>query len=79
MDSDQYVGFMALYSHPIVEVLAQTLNIPKRKALDMFYNSIFYRVYEREDTKIWHFSNITLTDLLKQEIVTGRIEFPVEG
>jgi hypothetical protein len=36
MDNDSYTGFMALHSHPIVESLAQTLNVPKRKALDMF-------------------------------------------
>ncbi|MDR0469950.1 MAG: hypothetical protein LBH09_08255 [Peptococcaceae bacterium] len=79
MDNDYYIGFMALHSHPIVELLAQTLNIPNRKALDMFYNSSFYRLYECENTKLWHFSNITLTDLLNQEIITGQIEFPVEG
>jgi len=36
-------------------------------------------LYERENTKLWHFSNVTLTDLLVQEITTGQIEFPVEG
>ena len=79
MDNDSYIGFLALHSHPIVENLAQMLNVPKRKALDMFYNSDFYRLYERENTKLWHFSIITLTDLLNQEIMTGHIEFPVEG
>jgi len=79
MDSDNYTGFMALHSHPIVEMLAQMLDVPKRKALDMFYNSVLYRVYERENTKLWHLSNITLTEMLIQEIKTGRIEFPVEG
>ena len=79
MDSYAYAGFMALHSHPIVEKLAQELDMPKRKALDMFYNSVFYRLYERENTKLWHFSNETLVNLLKQEIMTGCIEFPVEG
>jgi len=45
----------------------------------LFYNSNFYRLYEREDTKLWHFSSITLIDLLNQEATTGHIEFPVEG
>jgi len=70
---------MALHNHPIVESLAKMRKIPKKEALDLFYNSNFYRLYEREDTKLWHFSNVTLTDLLNQEITTGRIEFPVEG
>jgi len=79
MDNDSYISFMALTSHPIVENLAKIQNVSKRDALDMFYSSNFYRIYERENTKLWHFSNVTLTDLLNQEITTGFIEFPVEG
>ena len=55
------------------------LNVSKRKALDMYYNSDFYKLYEQENTKLWHFSSITLANLLYQEITTGSIEFPVEG
>ena len=79
MDNDNYISFMALHSHPIVENLASIQNISKRAALDLFYRSNFYRLYEQEITKLWHFSNVTLTDLLIQEITTGYIEFPVEG
>ena len=79
MDDNSYIGFMALHSHPIVEMLSQMMDVPKSIALDMFYNSNFYRLYEQENTKLWHFSNITLVSLLRQELMTGRIEFPVEG
>jgi len=79
MDNDNYTNFMALHSHSLVESFAQTMNMPKREALDFFYNSRFYRIYEREDTKLWHFSTVMLTDLLNQELTTGNIEFPVEG
>jgi len=79
MNEEEYISFLALTTHPIVESIAQMQNLSKRKALDLFYNSNFYRIYERENTKLWHFSNVTLTDLLNQEITTGVIEFPVEG
>ena len=79
MENDNYTGFMALHTHPIINNLAQIKNIPKRTALDLFYNSNFYRLYERENTKLWHFSNVTLADLLNQEITTGHMDFPVEG
>jgi hypothetical protein len=79
MDNDVYISFMALHSHPIIENLSQMQNISKKNALDLFYNSKFYKLYERENTKLWHFSNVTLVDLLNQEITTGDIEFPVEG
>ena len=76
---DRHISFMALYSHPIVEKLAQIQNIPKIKALDLFYNSKFYSIYEKENTKLWHFSSVALTDILHQEVITGEIDFPVEG
>ena len=79
MDKDSYMGFMALQTHPIVESLANIKEIPKRKALDLFYCSEFYRLYEREETKLWHFSNVTLTDIINREISLGHIEIPVEG
>ena len=79
MDNASFISFLALTSHPIVEKIAQMQNLSKRKALDLFYNSNFYRIYERENTKLWHFSNVTLIDLFNQEITTGQIEFPVEG
>ena len=79
MDKDNYNSFLALHSHPVVDELAHIRQISKRKALDLFYSSNFYRLYEQEKTKLWHFSNATLVDLLNQEISTGYTVFPVEG
>jgi len=79
MDNDSYVGFLALHSHPIVDRFAEIRDIANREALDVYYESKFYELYEREDTKLWHFSIVTLVDLLIQEVTKGRIEFPVEG
>ena len=79
MDKDSYNGFLALHSHPVVEQLAAIRKIPKRKALDLFYGSNTYRLYEHEKTKLWHFSHVTLADMINQEISTGHTEFPVEG
>jgi len=76
---DNYLSFMALHSHSIVENLAQIRNIPKREALDLFYGSDLYRLYERENTKLWHFSSVTLADILNRELTDGCIEFPEEG
>jgi hypothetical protein len=79
MDEVTYIGFMALHSHPIIEMLSKMIEVSKKDALDAYYNSNFYSLYEKENTKLWHFSNVTLVNLLNQEIVTGNIEFPVEG
>jgi len=79
MDEKSFNSFMALHTHPIIDSFASLRDISKREALDLFYNSKLYKLYEREDTKLWHFSTITLRDLLNQEITSGQIEFPVEG
>jgi len=79
MDNDSYIAFMALHTHPIVERLAKMREISMREALDLFYGSNFYRLYEQEATKLWHFSTVTLAELLNQDVSKGKIEFPVEG
>lgn len=79
MDKSRYNGFMALHTHQIIERLAELQKTSKAVALDMFYRSDFYKLYEQEATKLWHFSTVTLADLVVQEITTGQIEFPVEG
>jgi hypothetical protein len=79
MDKKKYSSFMALHTHQIVEQLAKLKEVSKATALDLFYKSEFYKLYEQEDTKLWHFSVVTLTDLVMQELTNGRIEFPVEG
>ena len=76
---DKHAGILSLYSYSLVEDLAKKKNISKEKALDYYYNSRFYNLYEREETKLWHFSLITLGDMLEGEISTGRLEIPVEG
>ena len=79
MDKYSYNSFLALHSHPVVDELAHLRHISKREALDLFYGSNFYRLYEHEKTKLWHFSHVLLADLLNQEISTGHSDFPVEG
>jgi len=79
MDNDSYIGFLALSSYSIIEILAQMLSISKLKALDIFYNSQFYKLYECENTKLWHFSSTTLAEIISIEVNKGFLEFPVEG
>jgi hypothetical protein len=76
---DRHTGFLSLYSYPIVTDLAIRNNISKAQALNLYYNSNFYRLYEKESTKLWHFSNVKLGEMLDREIKTGKLEIPVEG
>jgi hypothetical protein len=75
MSKDRHTGFMALHSHPIVLRVAQKKRIPEREALRLFYRSELYKVYEREETKLWHFSRNALGDMLIHEIETGKPQY----
>ena len=76
---DRHTSFISLHSHPIVERLAVKRNITKKHALSLYYNSDLYKIYEAEDTKLWHFSSVTLAEMLDRELATGKLDFPVEG
>ena len=46
------------------------------EATKIFYNSKTYDLLSREETKLWHYSPLTLYYMWKSEIETGEIEFP---
>ncbi|MDR0874349.1 MAG: hypothetical protein LBN27_12960 [Prevotellaceae bacterium] len=45
-------------------------------ALKFLYTSQLFKDLEDEKTKIWHFSNVLLYDLLMQEKLTSKIDYP---
>ncbi|MDR0811792.1 MAG: hypothetical protein LBN23_05945 [Paludibacter sp.] len=46
------------------------------EALKFLYTSQLFKDLEDEKTKIWHFSNVLLYDLLMQEKLTSKIDYP---
>lgn len=47
-------------------------------ASNEFYNSKIYALLEEEETKLWHFSPLTLFNLFDEEKKTGNFELPEE-
>jgi len=45
----------------------------------LLYSSFLYSKLEMEETKLWHLSQLTLANLLNEEIKTGTITFPEEA
>jgi hypothetical protein len=76
---DKHTGFLSLHTHPIVLELAKQKNVPIDEALEIFYNSRLYKLYEREETKLWHFSDLAIADMVIHELATGEVAVPVEG
>ena len=79
MDNDQFKSVLQLNNPLIIKEIVKTHKVNDKKAIELFYQSSLYEKYVDESTKLWHFSPVVMADLLKQEIETGEIEYPVEG
>jgi len=45
----------------------------------LLYSSLLYSKLKVESTKLWHLSQLTLANLLNEELETGTITFPEEA
>ena len=79
MDNEQFKSILQLNNTLIIKEIVKTQNINEKKAIELFYCSSLYEKYTEESSKLWHFSPVVMADLLKQELETGEMEYPVEG
>lgn len=62
----------------IIELMEKNDGLNGNAALNQFYNSATYEMLSNEETKIWHFSPMTIYTMWKHENETGEIAFPEE-
>lgn len=63
----------------VIEMLVKEFGLSELEATDAFYNSQTYKFLSNEETKMWHFSPLTIFNILKEEKETGKVIFPEEG
>ena len=63
----------------VIREIIKSRNISEQEAFELLYSSFLYSKLEIEDTKLWHLSQLTLANLLNEEIETGTIKFPEEA
>jgi len=63
----------------VIKEVMKSRNISEREAFELLYSSFLYSKLEIESTKLWHLSQLTLANLLNEEIETGTIIFPEEA
>ncbi len=63
----------------LIHTMMEKQNITEKEALTALYGSELYRQLEREETKLWHLSVLTLYHLWLEEKETGKITYPEEG
>lgn len=61
-----------------VALIAEKENVDEIKAMDEFYQSKVYSLLAEEETKLWHFSPLTVYTMWKCEKERGEVLFPEE-
>ncbi|CDD92698.1 putative uncharacterized protein [Coprobacillus sp. CAG:826] len=62
----------------IVDLIVQKEGMDDISAMNAFYQSKTYELLTKEETKMWHFSPLTIYTMWKHEKQTGKILFPEE-
>ena len=80
MNDMQFSTLLRSASVPqVVDLIIKEYAVTDVEATKMFYNSKTYEFLSTEDTKVWHYSPLTLFHMWKGEQETGEILFPEEA
>lgn len=76
MEQKKFEAMLILIVPQIVHLIVENYELNEIEASRAFYESEVYALLEQEDTKLWHFSPLTLYTMYDEECKTGNITFP---
>ena len=79
MIDTQFKATLEMLIPLVIREIMKSRNINEKEAFELLYSSFLYSKLEIEATKLWHLSQLTLANLLNEEIETGTILFPEEA
>ena len=79
MDKKKFESLLILIIPEVVKLIIEKYSYDEIKASEIFYNSKVYAKLEQEETKLWHFSPLTLFNMFDEEMKLGKIVFPEEA
>ena len=79
MEKQKFEAMLVLIVPQIVNLITEKYLLDEVTAHKEFYESRVYSFLEQEDTKLWHFSALTLFNMFEEEKQTGIITFPEEA
>ena len=79
MIDTQFKATLEMLIPLVIREIMKSRNINEKEAFELLYSSFLYSKLEIESTKLWHLSQLTLANLLNEEIETGTIIFPEEA
>ena len=63
----------------VINLINEKYPYDEVKAAQEFYRTEVYALLEQEETKLWHFSPLTLYNMFDEEKRTGSFDIPEEG
>jgi hypothetical protein len=76
MEKKRFESLLIFLVPDIVALIAEHGGLSLQEATERFYASDVYSLLSREETKLWHYSPLTLYNMYNDEIETGNIDFP---
>ena len=76
MEQKKFEAMLILIVPMVIELIVENCGMEEVVAAQSFYESRVYSLLEQEDTKLWHFSPLTLFYMYDEERKTGNITFP---
>ena len=79
MTDIQFKATLEMLIPLVVKEITKSRNINEQEAFELLYSSFLYSKLEVESNKLWHLSQLTLANLLNEELETGNITFSEEA
>ncbi|MBQ8640508.1 MAG: hypothetical protein IJ468_15330 [Lachnospiraceae bacterium] len=76
MEQKKFEAMLVLIVPKVIGLIVENYKLDEVTASSSFYESKVYSLLEQEDTKLWHFSPLTLFNMYDEERKTGNITFP---
>lgn len=78
MEREKFNAVMGVLVPQIISLITKNFDDSEISAINMFYASQVYSILEKEETKLWHLSPLTLYNMYAEERNTGSFVIPEE-
>ena len=79
MSEEKFSVIIGLIVPKVIHLITENYACDEVSAAQEFYRSEVYALLEQEETKLWHFSPLTLFNMFDEEKKKGTFSIPEEG
>ena len=76
MEANKFAVVLQTVSTGLTAKIIAETGLDEDAAMEKLYSSALYAVFEKEETKVWHYSVPKLYELWEKEIITGQLVLP---